>query len=105
MERGSQLRTGRWIDHRGLVGLAFSVCLLAALAIMPAASSIARKQKAVSVHFKGTQSDTALLSSGTIPVTAQSSKARKVQLSVTSFQGGPALTDPTRVKLRGGKKK
>ena len=35
-------------------------------------------------------------------VVAQSSQARKVKLSVTSFQGGPALTDTKRVKLRRG---
>ena len=105
MERGQELLEGRGNGRRGLIGLAFGLCLLVALAIMPAAPSIAKKHKAVSVKFKGAQSDTALLASGTVPVVAQSSKARKVQLSVTSFQGGPALTDPRRVKLRRGKKK
>ena len=105
MERGQELLEGRGNGRRGLTGLAFGLCLLVALAIMPAAPSIAKKHKAVSLHFNGAQSDTALLASGTVPVVARSSKARKVQLSVTSFQGGPALTDPRRVKLRRGKKK
>ncbi len=106
MERGQELLEGRGNGRRGLTGLAFCLCLLVALVVvLPAAPSIAKKHKAVSLHFKGAQSDTALLASGTIPVVARSSKARKVQLSVTSFQGGPALTDPRRVKLRRGTKK
>ena len=105
MERGQELLEGRGNGRRGLTGLAFCLCLLVSLVVVPAAPSVAKKHKAVSLHFKGAQSDTAMLASGTIPVVARSSKARKVQLSVTSFQGGPALTDPKRVKLRRGARK
>ena len=75
---------GRGIGRRGLVGLAFGLCLLVALVVIPAAPSIAKKHKAVSMHFKGAQGDTALLSSGTVPVIAKSSKARKVQMKSSS---------------------
>jgi hypothetical protein len=101
-----KLLEGRGNDRRGLVGLAFVLCLLVALAIVPAAPSIAKKHgKAVSLKFKGAQSDSALLASGSVKVVARSSKPRKVKLSVTSFQGGPALTDVKRVKIpKGGRK-
>jgi hypothetical protein len=101
-----ELLEGRGNDRRGLVGLAFALCLLAALVIVPTAPSIAKKHgKAVSLKFKGAQSDSALLTSGSVKIVARSSKPRKAKLSVTSFQGGPALTDVKRVKLsKGGRK-
>lgn len=104
MERGEALLEGRGIGRHGLIGLALGLCLLVTLVIMPAAPSIAKKHKSVSLHFKGAQSDTAVLGAGTIPVVARSSRPRKVQLSVSSFQGGPALTTSKRVKLRSGRR-
>ena len=54
MERGQELLEGRGNGRRGLVGLAFGLCLLVALVVvLPAAPSIAKKHKAVSLHFKG----------------------------------------------------
>ena len=106
MERGEALLEGRGIGRRGLIWLAFGVCLLTAVAVMPVAPAIAKKSgKAVSLKFKGAQSDSALLASGSVKVVARSSKPRKAKLSVTSFQGGPALTDVKRVKIpKGGRK-
>ncbi len=106
MERGVALLEGRGTGHRGLIWLASGVCLLTAVAVMPMTPAIAKKKgKAVSIKFKGAQSDSALLASGSIKVVARSSKPRKAKLSVTSFQGGPALTDVKRVKIpKGGRK-
>ena len=102
MERGQALREGRWTGRRGLIGLAPGVCLLAALAVLPTAPATAKHHKAVAVHFKGAQSDQAVLSAGAIPVSIRSSRPRKVELSVTAFQGGPSLAGPKRVRLRRG---
>jgi hypothetical protein len=100
------LLEGRGNDRRGLLGLAFVLCLLVALAIVPATPSIAKKHgKSLSLKFKGAQTDSALLAAGSVKVVARSSKARKAKLSVTSFQGGPALNDVKRVKIpKGGRK-
>ena len=80
MERGEGLLEGRGTGRRGLIGLALGLCLLAALVIMPAAPSIAKKKgKAVSIKFKGAQSDGALLAAGSVKVVARSSKPRKAK--------------------------
>ena len=65
-----------------------------------------QKGKGLALKFKGsTQSDQALLSSGNVSVVVKSSKKRKLVLAVRGFGGGPALTDPLRVKAKAGKKK
>jgi hypothetical protein len=104
MERGQALREGRWTGRRGLVRLALGVCLLVVLVVLPASPAPAKHHKAVAVHFKGALNDQAALTSGTLPVAIRSSRARKVELSVTAFQGGPSLIDPKRVKLRRGRR-
>jgi hypothetical protein len=102
MERGQALLEGRWTGRRGLVKLAFGLCLLAAVMALPATATAAKHHKAVAVHFKGPQSDQAVLAAGTLPVKIRSSRARKVELSVTSFQGGPNLIATKPMRLRRG---
>ena len=99
MERAKELR-GRWIGHRGLIGLALGLCLVAALAALSAAPAHAKRHKTVDLHFRGAQSDQAVLNAGALPVAVRSSRPGKIVLSVTAFQGGPPITTPKRVKLR-----
>src|SRR3954471_17822535 len=101
-ERGQALHEGRRTGQRWLIASALSGCLL--LALLPIAPALAKHHKAVSVHFKGAQSDQAVLTAGALPVKVRSSRTRKVQLSVTAFQGGPSLTKPLGVKLRRGRR-
>jgi hypothetical protein len=94
---------GRRTGRRGLTAAAFAACLLAALTALSAPAA-ARHHKAVAIHFKGALSDQAILTSGALPLTLRSSRAAKVELSVTAFQGGPSLTQPKRVKLSRGRR-
>jgi hypothetical protein len=98
------LHEGRRTGQRWLIASALSGCLLAGLALLPVGSAFGKHHKAVSVHFKGAQSDQAVLNAGALPVKVRSSRARKVQLAVTAFQGGPSLTKPLSVKLRRGRR-
>src|SRR2546423_2421780 len=104
MERGEALLEGRRTGRRGPIGLAIGVCLLAALVILPASPTVAKgHHKAVSIKFGGLQSDQALLTAGAIPMSVRSSRPRKVEFT-SSEQAGPAFTQPTRAKLRRGRK-
>jgi hypothetical protein len=105
MERRDTLLEGRRIDRRGRMGLAIGVCLLAALVILPASSASAKRHhRSFTIKFSGAQSDQAMLTAGSVSFSAYSSRPRKVAFSSTWLQGGPALTQPVKVKLRSGRK-
>jgi hypothetical protein len=104
MERGQVLLEGRWTGRRGLMRLVLGVCLLAVLAALPAAPALAKHRKGLALRFRGTQSDSVVLAAGSIPIEIRSSRSRKVDLSITAFQGGPSLTEAKRVKLRRGRR-
>jgi hypothetical protein len=110
MERGTSMPGGRRID-RSLLGLMLALIAGAFLIVLLALPSGAlakhhHKGKGMTLKFKGsTQSDQALLSSGSVSVVVKSPKKRKLVLAVRGFGGGPALTDPLGVKAKGGKKK
>ena len=110
MERGTSMRGGRRIDRSVLgIGLALVAgALLIAWLALPSGAMAKHhhKGKGLALKFKGsTQSDQALLSSGKVPVVVKSSRKSKLTLAVRGFSGGPALTDPLRVKAKAGKKK
>jgi hypothetical protein len=101
---------GRRIDRNLLgVGLALVAGALLILWLALPSGAIAKhhhKGKGLTLKFKGsTQSDQALLSSGNVSVFVRSPSKRKLVLAVRGFGGGPALTDPLRVKAKAGKKK
>jgi hypothetical protein len=104
MERGQALLEGRRIGRSGLIGLALCVCLLATVLPLPASAAAAKHHRAVVIHFKGTQSDQAVLAAGALPVKIRSSRARRVELSVAAFQGGPNLIDAKPLRLRRGRR-
>ncbi len=65
-----------------------------------------RGGKGLALAFKGkSQSDQALLASGKVAVSVDSSRARKLVLAVRGFGGGPALTDPEHVSTGADKRK
>ncbi len=104
------LLDGRGTGRRTLAALAVCASLLAVLAALTAAPALAKHhrkggRKSLALKFKGgTQSDQALLSSGQVKVVVRSTKKRKLVLAVRGFGGGPALTDPRRIKARRGKR-
>jgi hypothetical protein len=105
MERRDTLLEGRRIDRRGRMALAIGVCLLAALVILPVSSASAKRHhRSLTIKFSGAQSDQAMLTAGAVSFSAYSSRPRKVAFSSTWLQGGPALTQPVKVKLRRGRK-
>jgi hypothetical protein len=110
MERGTSMPGGRRID-RNLLGLMLALvagAVLIALLALPSGALAKQhhKGKGMTLKFKGsTQSDQALLSSGSVPVVVKSPKKQKLVLAVRGFGGGPALTDPLGVKAKRGKKK
>jgi hypothetical protein len=108
MERGTPLLEGRRTGRRKLrMGLGL-LCVLsaAALVALPAGSALAAKHhKGLALQFKGAQSDQALLTSGTVNVALRSPRAKKLNLAVRGFQGGPVLTELRRVSMDAGKKK
>ena len=107
MERGEALFEGRGTGRRTLAALIVCACALAALAVTagPALAKHHSKGKSLALKFKGgSQSDQALLSSGQVKVVVRSTKKRKLVLAVRGFGGGPALSDPRRVKARPGKR-
>ena len=110
MERGTSLTGGRRIDRK-LLGIGLALIAGAFLIVWLALPSGAiakkhhHKDKGLSLKFKGsTQSDQALLSSGNVSVVVRSPNKRKLVLAVRGFTGGPALTDPLRIKAKRGKK-
>ncbi len=107
MERGEALLEGRGTGRRTLTALIVCACALAAFAVTaaPALAKHHSKGKSLALKFKGaSQSDQALLSSGQVKVVVRSTKKRKLVLAVRGFGGGPALSDPRRVKARPGKR-
>ncbi|HEY6772156.1 MAG TPA: hypothetical protein VI035_06860, partial [Solirubrobacterales bacterium] len=85
-----------------------AAALLMTLPVLPAGASAKKHHggKKLSLSFQGTsQSDQALLSAGQVRVRVRSPNKRKLVLAVRGFGGGPALTDPLRVKAKPGKKK
>ncbi|MGA8218381.1 MAG: hypothetical protein WB771_07430 [Solirubrobacterales bacterium] len=100
---------GRGID-RGALGAALALLaggiIVALLALPSGAIAKHHHGKKLSLKFQGkSQSDQTLLSSGKVRVVVRSPKKRKLVLAVRGFGGGPALTDPRRIRVRGGKKK
>jgi hypothetical protein len=104
MERGQALLEGRRIGRGGPIWLALGVCLLVAVAILPAAPALAKHRKQITIHFKGAQADQAVLASGALPIAVRSLRSVKTELSVAAFRGGPSLTVPDRLRLRRGRK-
>jgi hypothetical protein len=109
MERGMALPRGRRIGHETRVGLlVLAACLGVGLVAGPSSTVAAKKKGSnkLTLKFKPkTQSDQGLLSAGQVKVAVSSPKKRKLVLAVRGFGGGPALTDPLRIKTRAGKTK
>ncbi len=94
---------------RGSVGVALGLLagafLIAFLMLPSGAIAKQHHKKGLALQFQGSaQSDTALLSSGRVNVAVRSPRKRKLVLSVRGYGGGPALTDPTKVSAKRGKK-
>src|SRR5689334_735710 len=109
METGMALPRGRWTGRETRIGLGVAVLVtfLGACLIVGPASAAAKKHgsKKLSLSFKSkSQSDQGLLSVGKVDVVVRSPRKRKLVLAVRGFGGGPALTDPLRVKAKTGKK-
>ncbi len=103
------LPRGRWIGRETRIGIAvLTTCLAVWMIAGPASAAIAKKHGSskLSLSFKSkSQSDQGLLSAGRVKVIVGSPRARKLVLAVRGFGGGPALTDPLRVKAKTGKRK
>ncbi|MGE5156485.1 MAG: hypothetical protein ACM3JP_03195, partial [Betaproteobacteria bacterium] len=107
MERGVALLEGRGTGRRTLAVQIVCACVLTVLAVTaaPALAKHPSKGKSLGLKFKGgSQSDQALLSSHRVKVVVRSTKKRKLVLAVRGFGGGPALTDPQRIKTRPGQR-
>src|SRR5262245_5955031 len=98
-------RTGR---ETRIALAALAACVAVFLIAGPTSAAIAKKHGSskLTLKFKPkTQSDQALLSAGQVKVAVNSPRKSKLVLTVRGFAGGPALTDPLRVKARAGKGK
>jgi hypothetical protein len=110
MERGTSTPGGRRIDRNVLgVGLALLAGALLILWLALPSGAVAKKHHhkgKLTLKFQGgAQSDQGLLSTGQVTVKVRSPKKSKLVLAVRGFGGGPALTDPLRIKTRKGKAK
>ncbi len=103
------LPRGRRIGRVTRIGLmVLAACLAVFMIAGPTSAAIAKKHGStkLSLSFKSkSQSDQGLLSAGKVKVVVGSPRDRKLVLAVRGFGGGPALTDPLRVKAKAGKKK
>src|SRR5262245_49588888 len=108
-ERGMALTRGRRTGRESLIGLvvlatALIVCLIAG----PTSAAIAKQHGSGKLTLKSkpkTQSDQGLLAAGQVKVAVSSPNKSKLVLTVRGFGGGPALTDPLRIKAKAGKTK
>jgi hypothetical protein len=102
---------GRRIDRNVLgVGLALLAGALLILWLALPSGAIGKhhhkgKGKLTLKFTSSSQSDQGLLTAGQVNVTVHSPRKSKLVLAVRGFGGGPALTDPLRVKTKAGKKK
>ena len=90
--------------ERGTLKLGLAACAAAALLALAASPALAKHHKSVAVHFRGAQSDQAVLQTGKLPLILRSSRSRKVRVSVSSFADGPDLAARS-VKLRRGRRR
>jgi hypothetical protein len=100
-ERGTPLLEGRRIGRRRLrMSLGFCSALsIGALLLLAAGPALAKHHEGLTLEFDGRQSDQALLASGAVDVVVRSGRPRKLNLTVSGFQGGPVLTEPRRVSV------
>jgi hypothetical protein len=110
MERGTVLLEGRGTGRREIrIWLVLLAGCLGAYLLAGAATPALAKHHGsgrLALSFKSkSQSDQALLSSGSIDAIVRSARGRKLVLAVRGFGGGPALTDPSRISIGGGKQK